>query len=256
LFEDAALKMWAGGIIRSFCRLYIEGQVGVRSVYFYAYVCGVYVILLYNVVHHQNKPILLNSPITLSVLASHPATFPGSEWRCCFSHHKARKGQFESKVTSLSAGFIEMRREIHGFCQSFRRCADNSRQRISLTRETNLSIRQKSTPWKSSRWPWALVHSGKLQSIRRGARKSVSGAVGALKAAIELIRTIAGRSENHIGARVLKIQSSRKTPGSKTLHSPNHTLIQEKVYESIKQRWYPYYSPTDNSLDFDGMVKC
>ena len=74
LFEDAALKMWAGGIFQSFYRLYIEGQVGACSVYFYVYVCDVYVILLYDVIHHQNKLIPPNSPITLPTTVSHPAT--------------------------------------------------------------------------------------------------------------------------------------------------------------------------------------
>lgn len=91
--------------------------------------------------------------------------------------------------------------------------------------------------------------------LLEGARKLVFGAVGALNPAIASIQTIAGTGANHIGARVL---ADTLKPKNVWLPDPtwsNHPLIWEKADRNIKQRSYPYYSPTDNGFDFNGMVK-
>lgn len=68
----------------------------------------VYVILLYDVVHHQNRPILLNSPTTLPPMASHPATVPVVNEDVAFRIIRLSRVDLNPKVTSMSAGIYRV----------------------------------------------------------------------------------------------------------------------------------------------------
>lgn len=99
---DAALEMWVRGVFNYFAAFRVEQHVGTRLSYVLCVLCSVYI--LYDVVHHYNRPILLNSLIILPIMTSHFATVPALNEDAAFGIMRLARVDLHPKATSLNAG--------------------------------------------------------------------------------------------------------------------------------------------------------
>ncbi|OBT54890.1 hypothetical protein VE04_04886 [Pseudogymnoascus sp. 24MN13] len=168
-------------------------------------------------------------------MASHFATVPALNEDVAFGIMRLARADLHPKATSLNAGLYRDEKGNPWVLPVVQEAKNRLHEDSTINHEY-LPIRGNS-------------------KLLEGARKLVFGATGALNPAIASIQTIAGTGANHIGARVLADILKPKNVWFPDPTWSNHPLIWEKADRNIKQRWYPYYSPTDNGFDFDGMVK-
>ncbi|OBT41565.1 hypothetical protein VE00_09149 [Pseudogymnoascus sp. WSF 3629] len=169
-------------------------------------------------------------------MASHFATVPAVNEDAAFGIIRLARADLDPKATSLNAGLYRDEKGNPWILPVVQEAKNRLHEDPTINHEY-LPIRGNS-------------------KLLEGARKLVFGALGALNPAIASIQTIAGTGANHIGARLLADTLKPKNVWFPDPTWSNHPLIWEKADRNIKHRWYPYYSPTDNGFDFDGMVKC
>jgi len=90
----------------------------------------------------------------------------------------------------------------------------------------------------------------------KGTRRVALGAQHHADTRISSVQTVAGTGANHIGALLAAATINPKQVWFSDPTWVNHHLIWEKADKQIKQRYYPYWSATTNTFDFDAMIAC
>ncbi|KAL1861095.1 hypothetical protein Plec18170_001610 [Paecilomyces lecythidis] len=93
-----------------------------------------------------------------------------------------------------------------------------------------------------------------FQPFLEAARDLILGEYDPSRSNVVSVQTISGTGANHLGAAFL---AENHKPRNIFISNPtwsNHHLIWEVAGPNATQRLYPYYNPTDGSLDFEGMM--